>query len=106
MRVTYGLLVPLFAFGRLRLSLPRRSSLGGLACGQPRCPRLLQRSTCAPCASGAQEANITRYAVRRRALRATRHFRHRQRSAVTSIGTDRALPARVACPSPVLSRHR
>lgn len=95
-----------FAFGRLRLLLPRRSSFGGLACGQPRRPRLLQRSTCAPYAPGAQAVSITCCSVRRHASRATRHLRHRQRSAAVSIGTGRALLDPAACPSPVLRRHR
>lgn len=59
-----------------------------------------------PTLPGHRKAMVIRCGVRKRALRATRHLRHRRRSGATSIGTGRALPARVACPSPALSRHR
>ena len=77
MRVTYGLPVPLSLSVAYVFRFRGVRSLAAWPQARPRRPRLLQHSTCAPYASGAQEANITRYAVRRHESRATRHLRCR-----------------------------
>lgn len=106
MRVIYGLPVPLslsvayvFRFrGARPLAAWPAASRVVLACCSVR--RAL------PTLPGHRKATVIRCDVRKRALRATRHLRHRRRAAATSIWPGRALPYLVACPSPALSRHR
>lgn len=106
MRVTYGLPVPLslsvayvFRFrGTRPLAAWPVASRVVFACCSVR--RAL------PTSPGHRKAIVIRCGVRRRASRATRHLRHRRRSAAVSIGTGRALLDPEACPSPVLRRHR